>query len=93
MAYAYAREMTWPKLGRRWLEVMSRPAAADIKRPRLREARRGTERHAGSPPAPPSIAAMVPTTETVGTEIREDARSSPSRPPDMMPSVMTHGRP
>jgi glycosyltransferase involved in cell wall biosynthesis len=93
MAYAYAREMTWPKLGRRWLEVMSRPAAADIKRPRLREARRGTERHAGSPPAPPSIAAMVPTTETVGTEIPEDERSSPSRPPDMMPSVMTHGRP
>jgi glycosyltransferase involved in cell wall biosynthesis len=93
MAYAYAREMTWPKLGRRWVELMSRPAGADTKRPRLRKARTGTERHAGSPPAPASIGAMVPTRETVGTEIPEDERSSLSRPPDMMPSLMTHGRP
>ncbi len=93
MAYAYAREMTWPKLGRRWLELMSRPAAADTTRPRPREARTGTERHAGSPRALAAIAAIVPTTETVATEIPEDERSSPSRLPDMMPGVMIHGRP
>jgi hypothetical protein len=93
MAYAYAREMTWPKLGRRWVELMGRPAAADTTKPRLREARTGTERHAGSPPAAASIATVMPTTETVMTEIPEDERSSPSSPPDMIPSVMTHGRP
>jgi glycosyltransferase involved in cell wall biosynthesis len=49
MAYAYAREMTWPKLGRRWVELMSRSAAADTTRPRPGEARTGAERHAGSP--------------------------------------------
>src|SRR6266852_1436024 len=93
MAYAYAREMTWPKLGRRWVELMSRQAATDTTRPRPREARTGTERHAGSPPALAAIAAIVPTTETVATEIPEDERSSPSRLPDMMPGVMIHGRP
>ena len=93
MAYAYAREMTWPKLGRRWVELMSRPAGADITRPPLREARTGTRRHAGSPPVPASIGAMVPTKETVVTEIPENERSSPSSsPPDTMPSVVTHGR-
>src|SRR5487761_1029672 len=64
MAYAYAREMTWPKLGRRWVELMSRAAAADTTRPRARDARTA-ERHAGSPAAPASIAATVPTTEAV----------------------------
>ena len=93
MAYAYAREMTWPKLGRRWVELMSRPAAADTTRPRPREAKTGADRHAGSPPTTASIAAMVPTTKTVGTEILEDDRFSPSMPPDMTPSLMTHGRP
>src|SRR5712692_532655 len=92
MAYAYAREMTWPKLGRRWVELMTRPAAADTTRPRPREAKTGVDRH-GLPPTPASIAAIVPTTKTVGTEIPEDDRSSPGRPPDMMPSLMTHGRP
>src|SRR5713101_5132349 len=90
---AYAREMTWPKLGRRWVELMSRPAAADTTRPRPREAKTGADRHAGSPPTTASIAAMVPTTKSVGTEILEDERFSPSMPPDMMPSLMTHGRP
>jgi hypothetical protein len=93
MAYAYAREMTWPKLGRRWLELMSRPAAADITRPRPREVRTRAEWQAGSPPAPASMAATVPTTETVVDEIPEEERSSPGMPPDMMPSVMIHGRP
>ena len=92
MAYSYAREMTWPKLGRRWVELMSRAAAADTTRHRAREARTGAERHAGSPPAPP-IAAVVPTMEAVVTEIREDKKSSPGMPPDMTPSVMTHGKP
>src|SRR5260370_20436406 len=93
MAYAYAREMTWPKLGRRWVELMGRPAPADTPRPPLRDARTGAERHAGSPPAPPSIAAMVPTTETVVTEIPEHEMSYPSRPPPMNPSLMTQGMP
>src|SRR2546425_5771231 len=93
MSYAYAREMTWPKLGRRWLELMSRPAAADITRPRPREVRTRTERQAGSPPASASIAAMGPTTERVVDEIPENERSSPGMAPDMMPSVMIHGRP
>jgi hypothetical protein len=91
MAYAYAREMTWPKLGRRWVELMSRAAAADTTRPRPREARTGSERHAGSPAAPASIAAVVPTMEAVATDIPEDKRSSPGMPPDVMPRVMTHG--
>jgi glycosyltransferase involved in cell wall biosynthesis len=49
MSYAYAREMTWPKLSRRWVELMSRAAAADTTRPLPRDARTGAGRHAGSP--------------------------------------------
>src|SRR5260370_28720183 len=67
MAYAYAREMTWPKLSRRWVELMSVPAAPGTTRPRLREATTGTQRHAGSPPAPASLRAVVPPTETAIT--------------------------
>jgi hypothetical protein len=93
MAYAYAKEMTWPKLGRRWVELMSRSATADTTRPRPPGARTGALPHAGSPPAPASIATMVPTTEAVVTEIPEDNRSSPGMPPDMMPSLVTHGKP
>ena len=93
MAYAYAREMTWPKLGRRWVELMNRAAAADITRPRPRGVGTGSEGHAGSPPVPASIATMVPTTEAVVTKTPKDERSSPSRPPDMMPRVMTNGGP
>src|ERR1700674_890621 len=93
MAYSYAREMTWPKLGRRWVELMRRAAATDTTRPRPREARTGAERHSGSPASPASIAAIVPTMEAVATEVPEDKRSSPGMPPDIMPSLMTHGKP
>src|SRR5260370_19753645 len=93
MAYAYAREMTWPKLGRRCDQLISGPAAAATTRPRLREATTGTQRHAGSPPAPASLRAVVPPTETVVTEIPENEMSSPSRPPPMNPSLMTQGMP
>ena len=93
MAYAYAREMTWPKLGRRWVELMSHSAAADSMKHGPPEAVTGAERHAFSPPASAFDRGHGATTKAVVTEIPEDERSSPGMTPDMMPSLMTHGKP